>query len=116
MVEYFHHITFLFHTEVVMMLRVFTAIDTIFVMLLRVFSFVLSMLSRINMVCFVYHITFLFRPGIAGDLVYQWFMKTANDCRTRDEYHRYHAELTVFLNKPATKRAIGNKGVNAIKK
>ena len=43
-------------------------------------------------------------------------MKTANDCRTRDEYQRYHAELTVFLNKPATKRAIGSKGVNAIKK
>ena len=43
-------------------------------------------------------------------------MKTANDCRTRDEYHRYHTELRVFLNKTATKRAIGSKGVNAIKK
>ena len=42
-------------------------------------------------------------------------MKTANDCRTRNEYHHYHAKITLFFNKPSTTAAIGINAVNAIK-
>ena len=50
-----------------------------------------------------------------GHLVYQFFMKMCNSCRTKDEYNRYHAELTIFLNLGTTQSVLSRDCINAIK-
>ena len=50
-----------------------------------------------------------------GHLVYQFFMKMCNSCRTKDEYDRYHAELTIFLNLGTTQSVLSRDCINAIK-
>ena len=41
-------------------------------------------------------------------------MKMSKDCRTPAEYNRYHAELSVFLKLPATRKALGKECTDAI--
>ena len=47
--------------------------------------------------------------------MYQFFMKMCNSCRTKDEYDRYHAELTIFLNLADTETVLSRTCINAIK-
>ena len=49
-----------------------------------------------------------------GDVVFQWFMKMSKDCHSPAEYNRYHAELSCFLGKAATRKALSKKGIAAI--
>ena len=41
-------------------------------------------------------------------------MKMSKACRTPAKYNRYHAELSMFLEMPATKKALGKECIAAI--
>ena len=42
-------------------------------------------------------------------------MKMCNSCQTKEEYDRYHAELTIFLNLATTETVLSQSCINASK-